>query len=162
MNSITIRIEPFFSAHQAGVDSMLDTIVPEYAEPFFHTPAKKMDELYLLPDRYYWVALADGLVVGTIGIVVANGYAVLKSMFVNKAFRGGDLQVAGKLIQVATDKAKQYGCEYIFLGTMEQFKAAQRFYEKQGYKEIKMDELPLDFGHNPLDTVFYRLQIAAK
>jgi len=159
MNSITIKIEPFAPQYQTGVDKMLDAISNEYAESFFHQHAKKMEEVYFLPERSYWVALADGIVIGSVGIITINGYAVLKSLFVNKKFRGNGWLVADRLMRSAIDKAKQMNCMHIYLGTMEQFKAAQRFYEKHGYSRVQINELPLDYSHNVLDTVFYSLQL---
>ncbi len=157
MKSITITIEPFAPVHQAGVDSMLDTIANEFKEPFFHKPVKKMEDLYRLPGRSYWVAIADNVVIGSVGVIIADSYAILKSLFVAKAFRGSELNVAGRLIDCVKDEAVRRGCAQIFLGTMEQFKAAQRFYEKHGYKKIQVKELPGDYPHNALDVIFYRL-----
>jgi N-acetylglutamate synthase-like GNAT family acetyltransferase len=138
---------------------MLGAIVPEYPEPFFHLPIKKMEELYLLPGRHYWVALNNNTVIGTVGVVVVKEYAVFKSLFVAKEFRGEEKGVANKLMETATAKAKEEGCKEIYLGTMEQFRAAQRFYEKHGYEEVTVQELPDDYPHNVIDKVFFRKTI---
>jgi N-acetylglutamate synthase-like GNAT family acetyltransferase len=159
LNSAIIRITAFSPEYQTGIDNMLDIIQTEYAESFFHQPVRKMEALYLQPNRYYWVALANEKVIGTVGIVVAEGYAVLKSLFVDSVFRGEGMQVAYNLIKTATDTAKQHGAKYIYLGTMAQFKSAQRFYEKHGYNRIQINELPTDYPHNPIDTIFYRMQL---
>jgi ribosomal protein S18 acetylase RimI-like enzyme len=138
---------------------MLGAIVPEYPEPFFHLPIQKLEELYLLPGRHYWLALSEETVMGSVGIVVINDYAVLKSLFVTKEFRGKEKGVANSLMETATAKAKEEGCRKIYLGTMEQFKAARRFYEKQGYEEVTGQELPDDYPHNVLDKVFFKKKI---
>jgi N-acetylglutamate synthase-like GNAT family acetyltransferase len=154
-----ITIQPFDTKYQPGVDLMLGTIVPEYPEPFFHLPLRKIEELYTLPGRHYWVALSDDTVVGSVGIVVIGDYAVLKSLFVFKVWRGEEKGVANALMKVATEKAKEEGCKQMYLGTMEQFKAAQRFYEKQGYEQVGAEELPANYPHNELDKVFFKKQI---
>ena len=93
------------------------------------------------------------------GVVLPDGYAVLKSMFVAQAFRGGQLQVAKRLLEVATEKAIAAGREYMYLGTMAQFERAQAFYENQGYTLVSEQELPPGYPTNALDTVFCRKRI---
>ncbi len=48
------------------------------------------------------------------------------------------------------------GMSCIYLGTMSQFKAAHKFYEKNGFKKIIISNLPLSFITNPIDDVFYK------
>ncbi|WP_276135269.1 GNAT family N-acetyltransferase [Polluticoccus soli] len=154
-----VTIQPFDPKYQRGIDLMLGTIVPEYPEPFFHLPVRKIEELHKLPGRHYWVALSDGEVIGSIGVVVMKDYAVLKSLFVFKIWRGEEKGVANNLMKVATEKAKEEGCKTMYLGTMEQFKPAQRFYEKQGYERVDEKDLPSGFPHNDLDKVFFKKSI---
>jgi GNAT superfamily N-acetyltransferase len=154
-----IEIKPFESRYQQGIDEMLDAIAAEYAEPFYHHPYQKIEELALLPGRYYWVALSGEAVAGTAGVFIGDGYAVLKSLFVAGRFRGRELRLADKLVQTATDKARQYNCRYMYLGTMAQFKAAQRFYEKNGYQLLEKNQLPPGYPVNNIDTVFYGKEI---
>lgn len=154
-----ITIQPFDPKYQPGIDLMMGTIVPEYPEPFFHLPIRKIEELYQLPGRHYWVALNDDTVIGSVGIVVIGDYAVLKSLFVFKVWRGEEKGVAGSLMKVATDKAKEEGCTTMYLGTMEQFKAAQRFYAKHGYEQITEQDLPPGYPSNEIDKVFFKKRI---
>jgi hypothetical protein len=42
---------------------------------------------------------------------------------------------------------------------MDQFKAAQKFYEKNGFIKITENQLPKNFIHNPIDRVFYLLDL---
>lgn len=158
-DKVPISIVPFHPAHQQGVDAMLDAIVPEYPEPFFHRPVKKMEELYQLPGRFYFVALAVEEVIGTAGLIISGNYAIIKSVFLAKKYRGPELNVAGRLMDTVTGVAIKHQCHTLYLGTMEQFRRAQSFYEKQGYSSIHIDELPADFPHNALDVVFYKREI---
>ena len=41
---------------------------------------------------------------------------------------------------------------------MDQFTAAKKFYLKNGFVEIKKEELPRDYSSNPMDTIFYKLR----
>ena len=42
---------------------------------------------------------------------------------------------------------------------MTQFKAAQKFYEKNNFTKIPQTVLPIDFTINPVDTIFYRREL---
>jgi hypothetical protein len=42
---------------------------------------------------------------------------------------------------------------------MQQFKAAQKFYLKNGFVEIAIGKLPSDYPPNPMDTIFYELDL---
>ncbi len=154
------EILPFASHHQPGIDVLLDRIRLEFEQNIFSPAYKKISELYDLPDRHYWVAVADYKIAGTTGIVVfENRFSVLKSMFVDKAYRG-ELQIAQRLLDTAIHRSKSLNCTDVYLGTMDQFKAAQRFYEKNGFTRIKEKDLPAEYPGNMMDTVFYRLKIA--
>lgn len=149
-----IEIKPFEPVHQPGVDALLESIAPEYAEPFFNREGKKMQDMYLLPGRFYWVALSGGVVVGTVGVIAAEDHAVLKSLFISRSFRGKEL--AYMLLDMAHTKARAGNIPVIYLGTMAQFIAAQKFYEKHGYKRIDAHQLPAAIAPNEFDTVFYK------
>ncbi len=158
-DNTTIKIIPFEPSHQQDVDAMLDEITKEYEASFFSLNSKKINEVYLLPGRRYWVATAEGKVVGSVGVICNENYAVLKSMFLLKAFRGAEQQVATRLLQTAMQWAAENKCAIMYLGTMAQFIAAQKFYEKQGFIKIDEETLPENFPSNTVDTVFYKKEI---
>jgi len=141
---------------------MRAAIVPEYPQAFFHPSSPKMEVLYQLTGHQYWVALADCKVVGTVGVILAGEYALLKSLFLAKEYRGSRLGVASRLTQIATKTAIAAGCRKMFLGTMAQFEAAQRFYEKEGYQRVSIDDLPPAFPHNDFDVVFFMKTLEAE
>ena len=115
-----------------------------------------MEELFVLPNHHYWVARVGEKIIGTVGVIaLQNSYATLKSMFLDKAFRHKEQHITMQLLQVATGKAIELNCENMYLGTMTQFKAAQRFYEKNGFDKISGSELPANFPANSVDDVFY-------
>jgi ribosomal protein S18 acetylase RimI-like enzyme len=156
----SIHIVPFQISHQTGVDAMLLSIGEEFSENILSPAYKKMSEVYSLPGRRYWVAMAGDMVVGTVGIVAVDSYAMLKAMFVHRDYRGGEQRVAWQLLQKAIAHAEYEAAERLYLGTMGQFKAAQRFYEKNGFIRIEESALPAGYPENSIDTVFYQLKLS--
>ena len=150
-------IVPFEPLHQAGIDLLFKAIEEEYPEQVFADPSKTITELSRSRNRTYWVALANGRVIGTAGIIfLTDNCCALKSMFLAKEFRGKKKEVAKSLLQTTINWAREHDCHTMYLGTMAQFKAAQRFYEKNGFEQIKQEELPGEFVANIVDTVFYK------
>lgn len=151
----SITITSYQLHHQPGISDLLDGIQGEFSQSIYaQNPPKNP-----LPVKL-WVALYNDVVVGTVGIILlSNGNAALKSMMVQKEFRGGDHGLSGSLMNRALQYARDAGAQNIYLGTMAQFKAAQQFYRKHGFVEITARDLPADFIINPVDDVFFRLQI---
>jgi putative acetyltransferase len=155
-----ITITPFQPAHQQGVDSLLAGVQDEYPETIYGSGTQKLVEVYMLPGRKYWVTLDSHKVIGSIGLVfLSNNYACLKSMFLQKEYRGGDRHIADQLLAVALKTASDFGIKQMILGTMIQFKAAQAFYFKNGFTILTEDRLPTDFIKNPVDKVFFQLNL---
>ncbi len=107
----------------------------------------------------FWVALCDGKVVGTVGVVdIGNQQVALKKMFVKAEFRGKQFGVAQSLM----DRAKQWcsarGVKSILLGTTAKMFAAHRFYEKNGFVEVLKSELPPNFPIVHVDNKFYKCE----
>lgn len=104
----------------------------------------------------FWVALDNGVVVGTIAVKnISNQNAVLRKMFVKKEYRGAGKGVSKRLLVQLLDWASDKGFNKIFLGTTPQFVAAHRFYEKNGFKEIDEQDLPVNFPIMEVDKRFY-------
>lgn len=153
MNS-KIRILPFQTEHQNDINDMMESIALEFKEPIFTEKSKKIIDVYLMPNNKFWVATNSNKVVGTIGVVkLANENIVLKSMFVDKTYRGQG--ISNLLLDTLINWAIQNKYKQIYLGTMTQFRAGQRFYEKNGFVKCNKSELPIDFTINTLDTFFY-------
>ena len=160
MNIPPVEIVPFEVIHQPGIDLLFKAIEEEYPEQAFSDPSKTITELSRSGNRIYWVALANGIVIGTAGIIILNDNCCgLKSMFLAKEFRGDKGEISKRLLQTAINRATENGYNSMYLGTMGQFKAAQRFYEKYGFVQITQKALPDDFPANTVDTVFYRITL---
>ena len=151
-----ITITFFGPKHQADVDTLLEGIQREYTELIYGPDTKKMNEVTLLPGRKYWVALDQGKVIGTIGVMMlSSNNACLKSMMVQKEYRGREMKISNALLAAAMNYAVEQNAVNVFLGTMIQFKAAHRFYLKHGFTMISENQLPADFVKNPVDKVFF-------
>ncbi len=158
MTTFQINIKPFQTHHQADIDSLMTTLAEEFADNIFSPQSKTITEVLLLSTDKYWVAYTNDKVVGTIGFSkLKDNNIVLKRMFLSKEFRGQGVakMLLDKLINFAIDN----NVSNIYLGTMTQFKAAQKFYEKYNFTKIPQTVLPIDFTINPVDTIFYRREL---
>lgn len=154
-------IRPFTPEDSAGV---ADTILPiQQAE--FGIPITLADQPDLLdiPVFYqrgagnFWVASADGRVVGTIGLLdIGDAQGALRKMFVAPQYRGREHGVAQALLQTLVDWCQARAVHTVYLGTTDKFLAAHRFYEKNGFTEVSRVELPAAFPVMAVDSKFYR------
>lgn len=108
----------------------------------------------------FWGAIRQQEIIGTIGLIRfgAHGGAIRK-MFVSKDWRGGAFGIASQLLDILIDNCKRTGITDLYLGTVEVLKGAHRFYEKNGFSRIAVEDLPADFPRMAVDTVFYHLHI---
>ena len=109
----------------------------------------------------FWVArAADGSVVGTIGLVeFAPGEGALRKMFVRADHRGPTHGIAQRLLEALLAHAKTHGVRTVWLGTTALFKAAHRFYERNGFSLVEEAGLPAAFPRMKPDTRFYRIAL---
>ena len=159
-----IQIVPFVQSDQAGV---LEVILPIQQKEFaISITAEDQPDLLAIADFYqtgtggFWVAKADGRVVGTIGLKdIGNREAALRKMFVATGYRGSPSGTASKLLTTLLTAAESRGIATIFLGTTDKFVGAHRFYEKNGFAEIERHELPDTFPLMAVDTKFYAISL---
>jgi len=161
----SIEIVPYTDEHRAGVSDLIVGIQRD--EYGLAITAADQPDLADIPGFYqigagnFWVALAEGRVVGTLGLrEFAPGQGALRKMFVAPAYRGS-VGVAGRLLVTLLDSARAQGLSAITLGTTERFLAAHRFYEKNGFAAIPEHALPAGFPRMSVDTRFYALSLAA-
>jgi GNAT superfamily N-acetyltransferase len=95
-------------------------------------------ELAALPASYrarggaFWVALAEGAIVGTCGVFpVAPATFELRKMYLRPATRG--LGVGRALLETAVAWTRAQGGERLVLDTTEQMQRAIAFYESHGF-----------------------------
>lgn len=134
----------------------------------YHIPITKEDQPDLLTiDSFYqqgngnfWVACDGEQVVGTIALLdIGNQQVALRKMFVQAEYRGKVWNTATLLLQKSISWAQQQQVTQIYLGTTLQFIAAHRFYEKHGFQEIEVIQLPASFPVMQVDKKFYQLSV---
>jgi len=109
----------------------------------------------------FWVADADGEVVGTIAAMgVDENTVAIRKMFVRADHRGRGTAVAASLMESLVGWAKRSGYRTLLLGTTDRMGAAHRFYEKQGFSPITADSLPASFPRMAVDSMFFRRDLA--
>ena len=116
---------------------------------------KNIPEIYLNNNGNFWLALDDDKVIGVVALRDhEKGRGYLKRMYLNEKYRGKG--ISQKLLTTLIDFAKNKGYKTIFLGTEEKNIVANKFYQKEGFEQIKKlpNNLP-NFG----DTVFYKLNL---
>lgn len=109
----------------------------------------------------FWVALDSSQVIGTIAAIdIGNHQLAMRKMFVAAAYRGQSIGVGKQLLDALYSWATERKICEIYLGTVEAFKAAHRFYEKHGFRRLDKFDLPAAFPMMQGDTRFYRLIIS--
>ncbi len=153
-------IRPF---HPGDADAVVGVILPIQREEFgVAITAADQPDLADIPAWYqtgagqFWLAELDGEAVGTIALKdIGGGALALRKMFVKPVARG-PVGAAQALLDTALTHARDRGVETVWLGTTDAFKAAHRFYEKNGFERVEADELPEAFPRMAVDTRFYR------
>jgi N-acetylglutamate synthase-like GNAT family acetyltransferase len=125
--------------------------------------AAEQPDLQQIPDFYqkdngnFWLAITDAGVVGTIALLdIGHQQGALRKMFVHRDYRGKEHGTGQLLLNTLLAWAQQKEYAEIYLGTTEKFLAAHRFYEKNNFKEVIVDELPTQFPRMAVDVKFYR------
>ena len=115
----------------------------------------RFSEVYSKEGRTYWVAVdEDGRVVGGTGIGEvegADGVCELQKMYCLPEARGTG--VASRLMEAALGFAKKY-YRQCYLETLDNMTAAQKFYEKYGFRRIY--ETVGDTGHFACDVRYIK------
>lgn len=100
-----------------------------------------------------WVALQEGVIVGTVAAVVKLDGLYLRGMAVCSSARGQ--YIGKKLLDTVRGYAREKGCQRIYLSTTPFLAAAIRLYEQYGFRRI--EEGPYELHGTPLFTMEYTL-----
>jgi GNAT superfamily N-acetyltransferase len=108
----------------------------------------------------FWGAFKNDELVGTIGLInIGHNAGAIRKMFVRKNYRGKETGIAQYLLETLIAYSFERDIRDLYLGTVPVLKAAMRFYERNGFKQIMMDELPEYFPKMKADSVFYHLSV---
>ncbi|MGE4420866.1 MAG: GNAT family N-acetyltransferase [Pseudodesulfovibrio sp.] len=153
-----------YAGHDADAIVELITTI-QIAEFGVATSAEKQPDLRDIPGYYqygagnFWLAFEGDELIGTIALKdVGGGVCALRKMFVKKAFRGGERGVGAKLMRTLLDWARTHGVREIYLGTVDVYHAAHRFYEKSGFVEVVRGEVPDTVPLMDVDVKYYRFR----
>lgn len=157
-----MHIEPYSEKYTNEIIALILDI--QNTEARIALPLSEQPDLLDIP-RYYrqgggefFVAVSDGKVIGTIGLMVREQHcAILKKFFVHRDFRaqGIGLTLYSELLR----HAKRQGVQHIFLDTPSVARVSHRFYEKAGFHRIRAEELPIAYSYPDRNSLLYRLDI---
>lgn len=118
---------------------------------------KDVPGFYQKGNGNFWIALENNKLVGTIGLIeFGNAQGALRKMFVQEEYRGPVFGIAPLLLRTLLEWSAIHRIYTIYLGTREEFYAAQRFYEKNNFQEISKSSLPPEFPLMSTDNKFYK------
>jgi len=108
----------------------------------------------------FWGVMNGDELVGTIALIaIGDGAGAIRKMFVRKEYRGKDPGIAQLLLNELIAFCRQRQINSLYLGTVEQLKAAHRFYEKNGFTRLSVHDLPQSFPLMGSDNIFYELHL---
>src|SRR5262245_61496090 len=144
---MSVSIVPYAGADLAGVRALILGI--QRGEFGSRITWEDQPDLHDIPGFYrkgageFWLAKDPaGGIVGWIGPAhIGGGWGALRKMFVAKEWRG-ETRVAQRLLGSLLAHARGAGLRTIALGTTEAFRAAHRFYEKNGFRRVESETLP--------------------
>lgn len=159
-----IKISTYHHQYQAQVIELILKIQQqEFGLPI---TLEEQPDLLIIPSFYqkgngnFWIALDGDRVIGTIAAIdIGNNHLALRKMFVDVNYRGKP-GIGKKLMDFLVSRAKDKNVREIYLGTINKFKAALRFYEKNGFLPVSKSDLPSSFPVMQGDNAFYRLTVS--
>ena len=159
---MSCTIQPFESKYQREIVSLIEKIqVGEFNIPIDEGQRK---ELQAIPESFqknksnYWIAFFNEKVIGTIAVIDIGHHAFeLRDVFLDKDYRGTGF--AKQLLDTVLDWSKEHTVNTIYLGTTLAFRAAHRFYEKNGFREIAKEDMPSYCQPMDCDEKFYRFDL---
>jgi N-acetylglutamate synthase-like GNAT family acetyltransferase len=162
-----VNIQPYQEDHKDEIANLILDI----QQREFHIAISLSDQPDLLDIRNFyrrgngnfWCAIStEGEVIGTIALIdMGNGMGAIRKMFVREDWRGKERNVASSLLYTLETWALKYGIKTLYLGTVDVLKAAQRFYNREGFVVVDAADLPASFPRMPVDTLFFRKDLFA-
>ncbi len=158
-----VTIQSYLPKYQEQVINLILDVQQEFNVPI---PLEEQPGLLKISDFYqkgkgnFWIAVDNDTVVGTMALVdIGNNQVALQKCFVHKDYRGKEIGVGQQLLNTLLDWGKSQSIGEFYLGTTEAYKAAHRFYQKNGFREITKSELPKNFPLLRFDTKFYKYEL---
>ncbi|MEP0265636.1 GNAT family N-acetyltransferase [Dokdonia sp.] len=126
---------------------LLDFGVPKVGTAYADGSLDMMFETYNHPRTAYFVVVSDEKVIGAAGVAQLDNYdgnvCELQKMYFLEEARGKGL--GSEMMKVCLDQARHFGYDQCYLETMTYMNAAQKLYQRTGFKYI--DGPMGDTGH---------------
>jgi GNAT superfamily N-acetyltransferase len=161
----TITIRPIFNEYCRQI---IDIILP-IQQIEFNVPVTleaqpdllDIEHFYHKSGGCFWGAFMGEELIGTIALInTGHNAGALRKMFVKKEYRGKDLGVAQKLLEILLRFCGDKQITDVYLGTVEMLKAAHRFYERNGFVLTDIKDFPPYFPRMMADNMFYHLHLS--
>lgn len=127
-----------------------------------HVPIEEQPELLDIGGAYregaFWLAVAGGDVVGTIGMMRYGTIAVMKKLFVRQDYQGRE-GVAHPLYTRALEWASDHSLNAIFLDTPSIATRSHAFYRRRGFRIVDRSELPQEYSFPDRDSLIFKLDL---
>lgn len=159
-----IQIATYQSQYQAAIVKLILNIQQqEFGLPITLKDQRDLLDIssfYQQGNGNFWIALDREKVIGTIAAIdIGYNQLALRKMFVDVKYRGKEIGVGQQLLNWLLNWAETKNIRDIYLGTVDVFQAAHRFYEKNGFMRIDRLVLPPNFPFMSGDTMFYWLNL---
>lgn len=120
-----------------------------------------VNSAFLANGGMFWMAFEGEELIGTLGLAKKNEeVGVLKKFFVRKDKRGTGIGTT--LYKTLLMFAEQVGMSKIILDTPSILTGAHKFYEKNGFRRIGREELPVHYEFPDRNCYLYMLEIDAE
>lgn len=158
-------IAPYQPAHHAGAVSVITDAQEEFGIAINYASQPDLDNIenfYQKASGNFWVALDGDHVIGTIALLDAGQrIGIIRKMFLHPECRGDANRTAQRLFDTLLAWARQHDFQHIYLGTIDKFQAAARFYLRNGFALIDKETLPdaVKALRMKIDTTYYHLPL---
>ncbi|MGY4395406.1 hypothetical protein ACVWZA_000567 [Sphingomonas sp. UYAg733] len=109
-------------------------------------------------DGAFWVAVANGAIVGTIGMLRYGASGILKKLFVRRDYRGPD-GPSHRLYDKAIGWAVARDLTALFLDTPSIATRSHAFYVRRGFRVVDRTALPNGYEFPDRDSLIFRLDL---
>lgn len=158
-NTQNIKITQFEDKYTDDIIKLVLHFQNDGSRPF-STIDDQPDLLDIAKGGDFWIALDNGQLAGTIGIVpYTEDIAVMKKFFVYEKYQGEPTHLGRQLFDKLITFAKEHSIKSIILDTPTNTTRAHKFYEKAGFKLIAEDELPFKYHHPCPECHYFRLDL---
>ena len=138
-----MQIRPIEPGDNEALAKVIRTALAEFGANkqgtvYFDPTTDALFELFRTPKSFYYVAIADGKVVGGCGIFptdnLPDGTCELVKLYLAKEARGTGL--GKQLMEISLSWAKENGYTQVYLESMPELAKAVSIYEKVGFKAL--------------------------